>query len=379
MHQDLEHLSSSEIDTLIQRYYKGESVKKLLSEYNISVRTSDLYKLFPPEVYEDYICDYCSDYLVLDRVSKSMSSIDRYKNELYCPVCSHRPFDPNCCCNTCIDKKKQLKHNRLIQIKECYSKPRETVNFDTLPFTIKVYLGAICRALLCENLYEIMSYESQQLTTPLVPSNSFRKEIYDALLEYNVIKVSPRSPIEAFVLEDDFPNTFYTYKVIYELNLTYPSNKQDLYTEILNPTYYSDEYAEEALNLWRHIAVTECVEYLLYQLNKVRFNFSAGDKTFKTFEILLDDFSVSQIYGIIWKAVADASKMCLEKNITRDHAANIVIGACQRYAERAKMNHWDLTGYQRIRDLPQSTLSMFYFNRVLQIGDMGFTMPPTIV
>lgn len=90
-------------------------------------------------------------------------------------------------------------------------------------------------------------------------------------------------------------------------------------------------------------------------------------------------FSVSQIYGIIWCAVADASKLYLEKGISKKHAANSVIGACERYAERAKINGWDLTQYNRIKDLPQSELSLFYFNRVLGIGEMGFRVPPTVV
>ena len=97
------------------------------------------------------------------------------------------------------------------------------------------------------------------------------------------------------------------------------------------------------------------------------------------FDIILNDFSVSQIYGIIWRAVADASKLYLEKGISKKHAANSVIGACERYAERAKINGWDLTQYNRIKDLPQSVLSLFYFNRVLGIGEMGFRVPPTIV
>lgn len=44
-----------------------------------------------------------------------------------------------------------------------------------------------------------------------------------------------------------------------------------------------------------------------------------------------------------------------------------------------KINGWDLTQYNRIKDLPQSELSLFYFNRVLGIGEMGFRVPPTIV
>lgn len=106
--------------------------------------------------------------------------------------------------------------------------------------------------------------------------------------------------MEAFPTDsEDFPNTFYTYEVTYFLNLVFPPNKQDLFTEILNPSYYSADYADEALALWKEIAVAECIEYLQYQLDKVNFEFTPGEKTYKTFEIILNDFSVSQVYGII--------------------------------------------------------------------------------
>lgn len=51
MGKDLSHLTSEEIETLMRRYYDGEAVSKLIKEYNISVHASELYKLFPPEVY----------------------------------------------------------------------------------------------------------------------------------------------------------------------------------------------------------------------------------------------------------------------------------------------------------------------------------------
>ena len=48
MPKDLNHLSDAEVETLMQRYYAGEAVTKLLKEYHLSVRTAELYKLFPP-------------------------------------------------------------------------------------------------------------------------------------------------------------------------------------------------------------------------------------------------------------------------------------------------------------------------------------------
>ena len=362
----------------MQRYYNGEAASRLIKEYKLSVRAAELYKLFPPEVYPNYSCEYCDEFLVINRPSKATKDFPKYERDLYCPICGHKPFQAHCRCKNCLEEEQLLRIEQLKQIQEVYSRPRTPVDFSSLSFRNKVFLGTLCRALLKENLYEIAPYSGAEVI--LAPTDDLRTKIYSDLIHTQIVAVSPQSPLEAFPTDsEDFPNTFYTYKVTYFLNLVFPKNKQNLFTEILNPSYYSADYADEALELWKEIAVAECIEYLQYQLDKVNFEFTPGEKTYKTFEIILNDFSVSQIYGIIWRSVADASKLYLEKGISKKHAANSVIGACERYAERAKINGWDLTQYNRIKDIPQSTLSLFYFNRVLRIGDMGFRVPPTIV
>lgn len=378
MYKDLNHLADAEIETLMERYYNGETVSKLIKEYQLAVRSSELYKLFPPEVREDDVCEYCDEYLVRDRLSKNAASWAQSDSDWYCPICNHKPYAHRCRCENCIEEELAMQEFRKKRIEYVYSQNKIPVEFSSLTFEQKVYLGALCRALCKENLFEIKPYSGSKAV--LAPTNDLCVQLYKELSRNEIIAVSPTSPVEAFNVDsNDFPNVYYIYRVTYYLNLVFPCDKQDLFTEILNPTYYSAEHEEDALILWKKVAVAECIEYLEYQLNKVGFEFTPGEKTYKTFEILLDDFSVSQIYGIIWKAVADASKLYLERGITKNHAANSVIGACERYGERAKLNGWNLTAYNRIRDLPQSALSSFFFNRVLGIGDMGFTVPPTIV
>lgn len=377
MRKDLTHMSNKEIDTLMNRYYSGESITKLIKEYGLSVYPSDLYHLFPPVICNGYKCDYCGSTLLINRKSRSHKNEDLNPKELYCPVCGHRPFDDRCNCEKCQQAAINLENERSQLIKEYYSVPEDKVNFNDVSFECKVYLGALCKANLYENMFEIAPRE--EVNNVLAPTEKLNKEIYDTLCHRNIITVSPKSPINAFVLDKNFPKSFYTYKVIYNLNLQIPSNKDDLFAEIFNPNYYTKNNKSEAIALWKKIAVAECIEYLVYQLNKVNFNFSPGDKTYKTFDIILNDFSVSQIYGIIWRAVADASKLYLEKGMSKRHAANSTISACERYADRAKMKNWQLTDYKRVYDLPQSILSEYYFYKVLKIGDMGFKIPPTEV
>lgn len=79
MGKDLSHLTSEEIETLMRRYYDGEAVSKLIKEYNISVHASELYKLFPPEVYQNYSCEYCDEFLVINRPSKTTKDFPKYR------------------------------------------------------------------------------------------------------------------------------------------------------------------------------------------------------------------------------------------------------------------------------------------------------------
>jgi hypothetical protein len=60
------------------------------------------------------------------------------------------------------------------------------------------------------------------------------------------------------------------------------------------------------------------------------------------------------------------------------HASNTIVGNAQSFAERAKINKWDLQKYNRIKDLPQSALSRFFFERVIKIGFDGFNEIPNL-
>ena len=148
MKKDLSHLSAEEVETLMQRYYGSEAVSKLIKEYNVSVHASELYKLFPPEVYTNYSCEYCDEFLVINRPSKTMKDFPKYERDLYCPSCGHKPFQAGCRCENCLEEERILRSEQLARIQEVYSRSRTPVDFSSLSFRDKVFLGALCRALL---------------------------------------------------------------------------------------------------------------------------------------------------------------------------------------------------------------------------------------
>ena len=95
---------------------------------------------------------------------------------------------------------------------------------------------------------------------------------------------------------------------------------------------------------------------------------------------LLDDFSVSQIYGIIYRAANNALRFKKEKRVPDRHAVNTIIGSAHNYAKRAKIKNWQLTKYSRPYYCPESALCKFFFEKVLKIGcDAGFNEVPRII
>lgn len=378
MDKRISHLSKEQVEELVNRYYSGDNVKQLIEEYDINVPISRLYTLFPPLEIPEAKCDLCGTSLVADPFSKSGSP--PAPKEFYCPQCGHRPFDDACDCNACraaIEDEEEVKRKLIY---DTYVKSKPEVDFDDLDFKDKVYLGALGRLVLCEDMFNINPYDERGTDVELAPTEEMTYDILRRLCRENIIAVSELSNIDAFPGEqDNYPNTYYMNKVMYKLNLVLPSNKKELYEKIFNPDYYNETLMEEAYSLWMEIAKAECVEFLIYELDKVDFDFSPGEKTYQTFELLLHDFSTAQIYGIINKCVSDASKYYLQGDISRKRAANSVIGGCRRYAERAITNNWTLVNYGRRRDLPQSELSVFFYNRVLGIGEKGFNEKPSYI
>ena len=382
----IRHLTDVEIQTLINRYYSGENVKALIKEYKIDINSSRLYTVFPPKISNNVVCPNCNLSMFIAWDSKSSYNFN--KNNEYCSKCGHRN-SIFCNCDYCNEKKqlyileleeeerKRIQRKRKLIQEEYDISQHEPINVEDLSFMQKVYLGAILRLALSEDISIIRSLDSIQ--GKLAPTKNFSNEIVKELINNRIVVVSPDSPIDAFVEspeDNEFPRVYYMYKVNYVLNLYMNTNHYEVIANLINPGEISEEDKPEALSLWKTIALEECLEYLYYQMNKVKFDFNAGDKTITVLEDLLEHFSVSQIYGIIYKSIANATKYYQESNISKKQAANSVVGNCQRYGERAIVGKWDLSKYRKVVDCPQSMISEFFFNRILGIGDLGFHMPP---
>lgn len=388
IHEKLRHLTMLQIESLMNKYYNGVKASDIIKEYNIDTTSSKLYTLFPPIICEDIICPVCNEAMYKERDSKSSYSWNKKKP--FCAICGHTD-EIICKCNYCIaerEKVRKLNEERKVRIlqekrekiKKVYDLNIVPVNYSELNFREKVFLGALLRTSLSEDMEVILPLNDAE--RELAPTIGYIKEILSYLIGRGVVSVDSNSSIDAFLDSNEekdieFPNVYYITMVKYRINIVGDEDIKNILSKIINPKSFSDADKEDALNIWKEIALEECIEYFEYQMKSVRFDFNIGEKTIAIFKDLLENFSVSQIYGIIYKSVANATKYYQESSVSKKQAANSVIGGCQRYAERAMINNWELAKYSRIKELPQSMISEFFFDRVIGVGSLGFNMPPS--
>lgn len=250
---------------------------------------------------------------------------------------------------------------------------------DNLTLEDRLYMSALLRCSLSEDMSIINPLG--KIDRILAPTEKFVQEIIKTLVARKIIKVSRESSLDAFDIRVDETGaegvTYRIYDAKYEINVISEDGDYGALIKRLmypNPEIFDEEFCYE---MWKKVALKESEEYLLYEMRKVGYNFTPGEKTYRVLENLLDQFSIGQIYNIIYRAVANSTRRYQAKEITKIHAQNSVIASCELQGERAVAENWTLKAYSRRIDVPQSIISEVLFNSIMQISTLGFSEVPT--
>jgi len=374
------HLSEDQIDDLMKKYYENVKAKDLVNEYNINITASKLYTIFPPLKCENEICDHCGNPMYQERQSKTKYSWSKPKK--FCPNCGHTS-DSYCNCEHCQNKRREEQERVRKERDEAIERKKKIINqiysysgvdkktMEELSTREKIYLGALFRAALSEDMSKIEPLNSKELR--LAPTLNYSEKIIDELYENGVILVDVNSNIDAF---SDDARSFNKFEVGFIVNFS-KEQYEDTITSLFVGNYI-DIDNEECLEVWRELALEESLEYFQISMQRVNFEFTPGKKTYEVFNQFLEFFSVSQIYQIIYANIAKATKYYQEGNISKRQAANSVITNSQSYCERAVAENWKLKQFYRDRECKESSLSQFLFSRIIKIGDVGFNTKPHI-
>jgi hypothetical protein len=126
---------------------------------------------------------------------------------------------------------------------------------------------------------------------------------------------------------------------------------------------------------WLSLALAECREFYDYCLNERNLHVRGDQAITDMLKNILRDFSVGQCYRIIWSGARNASDYLARNARNRIHAGNYMVGACQRWADTARTEGYEVKPFRRNFDLPRSMMSYVLFDVILKIGERGFTEP----
>ena len=377
MDKKISHLSKEEIKILIKRYYAGEPIKFLLEEYKINLHPSQLVKSFPRKI-SDVKCEYCNKELEIEYLSRTYGDMGGVPR---CYQCGH--VDSEFCeCQNCLEKQSikdaLVRQKKIDDINYIFkNNSDELMSFDEISLEDHIFLGALLREGLSEDLKFIKPIE--EFENPLAPTEFYKNQIISQLESKNLIKVHEASSYDSFYTIDTVKKTFSFYRdsVKWALNV---EKKGFTYTQVIdlfiNPP--SEKEISVYFSLWKEVSVFESLEYLLSNiLNVFGVRYKFGDKTLKVLHELVENYSVAEIYTIIYRSTNNALRFKAERGIGSHRAINTIIGNALNFSEIARNKNWDLQKYHRSCDCPESALSMFLFDRILKIGNNGFYSNPS--
>lgn len=391
IHPKLRHLSEAQIETLIARYYDNEKTHALVREYQIDCIPNQLWSLFPPETMEDEKCPYCGVPMVRKRSSRS--SLSSRRSDPSCPECGHRGIDPYCGCENCVVEKmlveKMFREEASRKIRAfcqqaCPSSVHQPAAKD-LDLRAAVALLALARACLFLDLKSedesvptpLVIEALAHATIPLAPQGGLADRLLTDLMTRGLIGISELSVADAFTFQYGQLLSFFPSKVRWSLTVEDPGLLLDEISLLAeDPDEWPDHWSMAVKDLWLEIALEECREFFRHVAEQRRLPKAGENSTETMLKSLLQHFSVAQCYRIIWMGALKASDFLVRKSCTRQHAANYMIGECQRWADKARAEGWEIKPFKRNFDLPRSSLSYVFFDLFLKIGEGGFDCVP---
>jgi hypothetical protein len=361
------HLTSSDQNELIKRYYRGDNVKELINSYKIDIKENLFYLVLPMKKDLNRVCNYCGIELLFLPPSKAKKNSSVY----ICPTCNHIEGKHDCMCRNCILKKQSNAHK--LKLKRAINKTSKNshgkieldaskaVQLKEITLTQKIYLGALLRTYIPSK--DCLIKVNKFIKSSLAPSLPLKYKILDELLKNNII----------FELGSSHTS------VTYAINILDICYRRDQFQSITSPTKVQN-ISEELLQLIRDIQSYEAIEYFSVVANEqfsiMNINQSSIDEMFYPLFIIIleNDYSIAQLYYFIYTGIRYYVNKHQCSGLTINPLSEIHQNILKLY-NKAKTENWDITNYNRPYSTEPSELFNIVANDLLGVNESLFYKP----
>jgi hypothetical protein len=351
---ELSHLTTEEIDQLRLDYQQNlMKVKLIMQKYNITgFHISSLMYKIPEIVDKNTICPTCNVYSLRKIVGRNLAF-----GIPFCPICQKKlssDFNP------------EKRIRELQNIKQRIEQKLPISFHDVIPYTIHYISAESFNILTLEQKIFFGSWVSSCIQEDLV--TLCMHDIFER-------KICPTTEYFHQLLEQLSEIGFIPGKEHWRLKLELD---KDFTKKLLNPFEEFKNTPDLYNSLWKKMNYFEVLEYYQLRMMEIRLTTTIGEKADHTINSLLDELSVGQIHSLIYYATKDACEIIVKGLYTRLHAANTVLYSCSQRRDKFLQNNWRITPFNRSNKIcPQSEMSIYLFEKILQIGDQGFTHKPS--
>lgn len=372
----IDHLSADAIQRLINRYYAGDDIPELLKEFGIACRPGSLWRQFPP-LPTGQSCPDCGAKMLELRTGRTRSSWPRLPI-IQCSACGHRE-SPACTCRHCNSKRAAA------AFKASEARQQAIHVYCTQHWNYSAHetppeqLGASA-ALALLSLVRAGGWLDEQVIGPLADAQprfapiggDFAQWLLAKAMNQRLVAPSPDSPIEAF--SASMGAIGWKHDIVqWRLLAPNPAGFVRQLEFLVTRDRWPDGWSSELLSIWHALSAAECWEFCAFSMRERNLPMPGNTALRALLDNLLWDHSVSQVFQLLWSSGADALDFLARKQVSRPHAANYMIGACQRRADRARAEGWVIKGFQRNRLLTRTQTSYLLHDMFLGHGEHGFT------
>lgn len=285
-------------------------------------------------------------------------------------MCKHKNYDPYCNCENCKKLKeekeeifcqKEAKLNdakRQILLDSYEYENSMPISIDELTIKDKLYICALLRASLSEDFKNIAPLSS--VKSNLAPTQKYKMNIISYLRSKLIVSFSPSTSLHSIVIENNEIQSYYPLDVTLKLNA--PIEQSDgMVQDLLHLNINEEITSETKLELWYEIGLFECLEFLYAKMDEYNLpSEHVGDKTNSAIKESLKDFSISQNFNFIWRAVTNAAAFYQKSSVSKKHAVNTISGSIIRSHEKAKAENWEIKGYGRDYSYPNPLFQKYF-------------------
>ena len=371
------HLTQKELDELMAAYSEGIKASILIAEFKINAHVSQIRKILPATLLGQ-TCSICGADKIREVPSRSARVVTLGKER--CTFCTHED-NISCRCPVCVRERCQRAaeerarlHDQVVRTIVA-AQPKNPVVIDSLSDLSLESAVALLAFIRCCPV-DARGVFAPVINSPVAytPTVTLTNELLATLCQSHFIAVSEYTSEKEVEIDGDRllydpQRARWMMSVVDRNNLVESIEVAGLTGE------WPAGWQNQIKPLWLKIALAECRQFYDYQA-ELRGLHVRGDVALnEMLNNLLRDFSVGQVYWAIWRGAQQTADFLVRKGPYKAHAANYMIGACQRNADHARVSGWAVPPFRRNFDLPRSMVSYVMFDVLLKIGERGFSEP----